>query len=101
LAVASGVKTAIASLWYVDDMATFLLMTELYQNLATAPIKVEALREAQLALLRGNVQIEDGMLYSDRATEPIALPESLRNLSGQDVSHPYFWSAFTAIGSPW
>ncbi|NJN60932.1 MAG: CHAT domain-containing protein [Coleofasciculaceae cyanobacterium RL_1_1] len=101
LAVAAGVKTAIASLWYVDDMATFLLMTELYQNLATAPIKVEALREAQLALLRGNVQIEDGILYSDRATEPIALPESLRNLSGQDVSHPYFWSAFTAIGSPW
>lgn len=101
LAVAAGVKTAIASLWYVDDMATFLLMTELYQNLATAPIKVEALREAQLALLRGNVQIEDGILYSDRATEPIALPESLRNLSAQDVSHPYFWSAFTAIGSPW
>jgi filamentous hemagglutinin family protein len=101
LAVAAGVKTAIASLWYVNDMATFMLMTELYHHLDTAPLKVKALQAAQLALLRGNVSIRDGMLYSDGGDAPIALPESLQGASGLDVSHPYFWSAFTAIGSPW
>ncbi len=101
LAVAAGVKTAIASLWYVDDAATFMLMTELYHYLATAPIKAEALRSAQLSLLNGNVRIEDGWLYADGIAEPIAVPETLNQLAGRDFSHPYFWSAFTAIGSPW
>jgi filamentous hemagglutinin family protein len=101
LAVAAGVKTAIASLWYVDDAATFMLMTELYHHLATAPIKVEALRSAQLSLLNGNVRIEDGWLYADGIEEPIAVPETLHQLAGRDFSNPYFWSAFTAIGSPW
>ncbi|TAF52836.1 MAG: CHAT domain-containing protein, partial [Oscillatoriales cyanobacterium] len=101
LAVASGVKTAIASLWYVNDAATFMLMTELYNHLTTAPIKAEALRAAQLALLNGTVRIEDNLLYADGVAEPIPLPESLSNLAGQDFSNPYYWSAFTAIGAPW
>jgi len=101
LAVAAGVKTAIASLWYVDDMATFALMTALYDDLETAPIKAEALRAAQRAMIDGTVRVEDGLLVGDGLDAPIALPESLRALSARDFSHPYYWSAFTAIGSPW
>ena len=101
LAVAAGVKTAIASLWYVDDTATFMLMTALYDYLATAPIKAEALRSAQRAMIDGTVRVEDGMLIVEGIDEPIPLPESLHRLSGRDFSHPYYWSAFTAIGSPW
>ncbi|NJN61369.1 MAG: CHAT domain-containing protein [Coleofasciculaceae cyanobacterium RL_1_1] len=101
LAVAAGVKTAIASLWYVDDAATFMLMSELYHYLATAPIKAEALRSAQLALMRGQVHITDGMLYADGIEEPIPLPASLSSVAGQDFSNPYYWSGFTAIGAPW
>jgi CHAT domain-containing protein len=101
LAVASGVKTAIASLWYVNDAATFMLMTELYNHLATAPIKAEALRAAQLALINGTIRIENGQLYADGVEEPIPLPDSFSSLAGQDFSHPYYWSAFTAIGAPW
>ncbi|MBD3562137.1 CHAT domain-containing protein, partial [Planktothrix sp. FACHB-1355] len=39
LAVASGVKSALASLWYVSDRGTLALMTAFYQNLKSAPIK--------------------------------------------------------------
>jgi filamentous hemagglutinin family protein len=101
LAVAAGVKTAIASLWYVDDAATFRLMTELYNYLAIAPIKAEALRMAQLALINGNARVENGLLYTSEESEPIPLPDSLINLADRDFSHPYYWSAFTAIGAPW
>uniref|UniRef100_A0ACD5H2K1 CHAT domain-containing protein n=1 Tax=Desertifilum tharense IPPAS B-1220 TaxID=1781255 RepID=A0ACD5H2K1_9CYAN len=48
LAIAAGVKSAIASLWYVSDQGTLALMIQLYEQLKTAPIKAEALRQAQM-----------------------------------------------------
>jgi CHAT domain-containing protein len=76
-------------------------MTDLYGNLANAPIKAEALREAQLAMLRGEVRIENNLLYLAGSEQPIPIPDNLQATIGQDFSNPYFWSAFTAIGSPW
>jgi CHAT domain-containing protein len=99
LAVQAGVKTAIASLWYVSDEGTFGLMTEFYKQLGTAPIKAEAMRQAQLSMINGNVEIEGGQLRGSRGT--YTLPESLQNVENQKLTHPYYWSAFTLIGSPW
>ncbi len=53
LAVLAGVKTSVASLWSVNDAGTAALMTKFYQNLRTAPIKAEALRQAQVAMAKG------------------------------------------------
>ena len=99
LAVASGVRTVLASLWYVSDTGTFALMGEFYEQLKTAPIKAEALRQAQLAILRGDTRFEDGKLIGSFGE--IAVPESLASQGAVSIQHPYFWSAFTAIGSPW
>ncbi|MFW5667288.1 MAG: CHAT domain-containing protein, partial [Coleofasciculus sp.] len=99
LAVQAGVKSALGSLWYVSDEATLGLMTEFYRQLETAPIKSEALRQAQLAMIRGEVRLEDGQLLG--SGESIALPPELAEIGDKDLSHPYFWSAFTMIGSPW
>ncbi|MFB8788770.1 MAG: CHAT domain-containing protein [Potamolinea sp.] len=60
LAVSSGVKSALASLWYVSDQGTLALMTEFYQQLKTAPIKAEALRQAQISMIKKQVRIENG-----------------------------------------
>ncbi len=57
-----GVKSALASLWYVSDTGTLALMTEFYQNLSERQIKAEALRQAQLAMLRGEVHLEGDRL---------------------------------------
>jgi len=100
-AVQAGVKSALASLWYVSDEGTLGLMTEFYRQLRTAPIKAEALRQAQLAMLKGNVQIVEGQLRGSRGDSiqlPIALAERTET---HTLSHPYYWSAFTLIGSPW
>ncbi|MEQ9549240.1 MAG: CHAT domain-containing protein [Coleofasciculus sp. G3-WIS-01] len=99
LAVQAGVKSALGSLWYVSDEATLGLMTEFYRQLETAPIKSEALRQAQLGMIRGEVRLEEGKLLG--SGESITLPPELAQIGDKDLSHPYFWSAFTMIGSPW
>ncbi|MEM8643181.1 MAG: CHAT domain-containing protein [Cyanobacteria bacterium P01_G01_bin.54] len=74
LAVKLGVKSAVASLWPVSDRGTLTLMDGFYGQLANprVTIKAEALRQAQLSLL------------------------------GDDTyRHPYYWSGFTVVGSPW
>jgi CHAT domain-containing protein len=53
LAVAAGVKSVLASTWYVSDEGTLVFMTEFYQQLQNSPIKAEALRQTQMQLLRG------------------------------------------------
>lgn len=99
LAVQSGVKTAIASLWYVNDEATLGLMTELYHNLNRVSLKADALRQAQLAMLRQDVRIESSRLIHSQGA--IDLPPELSDIGDYPLSHPYYWSGFTAIGSPW
>ncbi|WOB45646.1 CHAT domain-containing protein [Thermoleptolyngbya oregonensis NK1-22] len=103
LAVQTGVKTVVASLWYVSDAATTALMTRFYENLATSPIKAEALRQAQVAMARGEVSIDEaGRLRGLGRVGDLILPASSSSeLRGQALSHPYYWAAFTMIGNPW
>ena len=99
LGVQAGVKSALASLWFVSDEGTMALMTEFYEELKRAPIKAEALRRAQVAMLKGEVSLEDGKLVTSSKTRP--LPPELARLGNQNLSHPKFWAAFTMIGNPW
>ncbi|NDJ15921.1 CHAT domain-containing protein [Myxacorys almedinensis] len=110
LAAQSGVKTALASLWYVSDEGTLALMSEFYDRLSdrTVKIKAEALRQSQIAMATSKIAIVEGQLVKNRlhpsplseqspmqAISPdLALPES-------DLSHPYYWAAFTLVGNPW
>jgi len=99
LAVNSGVKSALASLWYVSDAGTLALMTEFYQQLRSVPIKAEALQEAQMAMLKGAVRLEGDAL---RGTgDDVSLPPELTDLDAKNLSHPFYWAAFTLVGSPW
>jgi CHAT domain-containing protein len=51
-------------------------------------------------MIRGETQIVDGQVqFADGSA--IALPPELENQSSHDVAHPFYWSAFTVIGSPW
>jgi filamentous hemagglutinin family protein len=101
LAVQAGVKSALASLWKVDDLGTLAVMTEFYQQLNSenVSIKAEALRQAQLALLRSQVRIESSQLVG--TSRNINVAKSLVNNSESNLSHPYYWAGFTLIGNPW
>ncbi|WP_446377291.1 CHAT domain-containing protein [Coleofasciculus sp. E2-BRE-01] len=102
LAVNAGVKSALASLWYVSDGSTLALMSEFYRQLSQpdVTIKAEALQRAQIAMLRGQVRLENGQLHGI-GMGGIPLPSELKGRGNQDFSHPYYWAAFTMIGSPW
>jgi CHAT domain-containing protein len=71
LAVRSGARSTLASLWSVNDASTAELMVTFYQALAQKGLsKAESLRESQLSLLH-NPQYE----------------------------HPYYWAAFILVGN--
>lgn len=99
LSVQAGVKSTLASLWQVSDLGTLGLMSEFYQQLQTAPIKAEALGQTQRSMIRGEVKIEGGTLVGSFGT--ISLPPELTAIGNADLSHPYYWAAFTMVGSPW
>lgn len=71
VAVRSGARSTLATLWSIQDDSTAKLMTEFYRAIQTPKMsKAEALRQAQLSLLR-NPQYQ----------------------------HPFYWSAFVLVGN--
>jgi filamentous hemagglutinin family protein len=100
LAYQTGAKTAVASLWQVSDAGTLGLMTEFYKYLKTKPIKSQALQQAQIAMIRGQVRIENGQLIT--SARGVNLPsESTDSKQPKKLAHPFYWAAFTMIGNPW
>jgi CHAT domain-containing protein len=96
-AINAGVPSAIASLWSVDDEGTVGLMTGFYGALQNAPTKADALRQSQLRMLHGEVNIRNGQISAPNQA-PITLPTSSSN--GQKIlTHPYFWSGYTVVGN--
>jgi filamentous hemagglutinin family protein len=103
LAIQAGVKSAVASLWYVSDEGTLALMSAFYDRLRSPEItiKAEALRQAQIAMLRGEVRLAEGQLHGVGELAGIPLPNELKSPRQEILSHPYYWAGFTMIGSPW
>ena len=99
-AVASGSQSALASLWPVNDEGTLGFMSQFYSELKQAPVRADALRQAQISLIRGEVGIDSGVVY-DAVGDEVAVLPSLAESGRWDFSHPFFWSAFTMIGNPW
>ncbi|MGK7897116.1 MAG: CHAT domain-containing protein, partial [Xenococcus sp. (in: cyanobacteria)] len=71
VAVRSGARSTIATLWQVNDNSTSKFMDQLYDELGNLKTtKAEALRNSQLTML------ED-----------------------QDFQHPYYWAPFVLVGN--
>ncbi|MBE9087810.1 tetratricopeptide repeat protein, partial [Tolypothrix sp. LEGE 11397] len=95
----TGAKAAIASLWKVDDPSTSELMQLFYKNLSRKMTKSEALRQAQLDLLKGNNATS---INSEQRSIRVNIPPgtSSRNEKYQSgYSHPYYWAPFILIGN--
>lgn len=84
----AGAQSVVASLWSVADRSTSELMTRFYKQLSLGMSKDEALRAAQIALLRST-----GASRDDAATRGV------RGLAGGlGYAHPYHWAAFQVVG---
>jgi CHAT domain-containing protein len=98
VAVQSGIETALGSLWRVNDVGSLGLMTSFYGQLKTAPTRAEALRQAQLAMLKGRVQIQNQVLQVPGQAQ-VSLPADLQTGGNMNLAHPYYWSAFQMVGN--
>ena len=87
----AGARSTLASLWSVDDGGTQVLMNAFYRALKQpGASKVEALHQAQLAMITGT---SGGQSEQGRGVQ--------RSDGGGSVSfsHPYYWAPFILIGN--
>ncbi|MEL6602997.1 MAG: CHAT domain-containing protein [Cyanobacteria bacterium J06614_10] len=99
-AVKAGSQSALASLWPVNDEGTLGFMSQFYDALRTTSTRAEALQQAQMSLISGEVGITDGTIYG-RGDDAIANIPALSESGRWAFDHPFYWSAFTMIGNPW
>jgi len=101
----AGTPSVVASLWNVEDSSTAQLMASFYKNLKTMT-KVEALRQAQLNLIRGNINSDllarrgiggIGKLGEVPAAKSPA-QDAVSNQLTVSTSHPFFWAPFILVG---
>ena len=99
----AGTPSVVASLWNVEDSSTAQLMASFYKNIKTMT-KVEALRQAQLNLIRGNVNSD---LLARRGIGGVGklgevpaakAPSQDSNPIAISTSHPFFWAPFILVG---
>jgi CHAT domain-containing protein len=88
-------EAVLATLWDVNDTSTSRIMSDFYARWVKAPAigKAEALRQAQLAFLRGSSSSQTatgrGVQFADQKTAPHAT----------SYAHPYYWAPFVLIGN--
>ncbi len=80
----AGARSVVASLWSVSDQVTGELMVRFYRHRAAGLATDEALRKAQMELIREPVRI------TTASGEPMEM----------DASAPFFWAAFQLFGDP-
>ena len=97
----AGTPSVVASLWSVDDSSTAHLMASFYRNLKTMS-KVEALRQAQLELIRGegrsDMLARRGIGGVGKLGETPSAALSAPSSNSVSTSHPYFWAPFILVG---
>jgi CHAT domain-containing protein len=85
----------LATLWDVNDASTSLLMSDFYRRWAATPgiAKIEALRQAQIAMLRG--------ADSPAANSTTGRGTQVENAApaAAHYAHPYYWAPFVLIGN--
>jgi CHAT domain-containing protein len=78
----AGARSVVASLWSVADQVTGELMARFHRHYAAGLSKDEALRQAQIELIR----------------EPVRITTANGQTVETDASAPFFWAAFQLFG---
>ena len=102
MALQAGAKTAIGSLWYVDDLATTIFFIRFYRLMKQGLPKAEAMRQVREELANNKITSQDKSVV-DKNGEILVenlTPSQYRKLKRQ-LDHPFFWAAPIMLGLPW
>ena len=108
LAQRLGAGAVMASLWEVSDESTAELMSRFYRGYVNGGLnKADAIRQAQLALLKGEYKtaptVQRQLTQNDKDAASIKIdPAKLipfKPKKNAPYAHPYYWSPFVLIGN--
>ena len=102
LALQAGAKSAIGTLWYVDDVVTSAYFVQMYRFLSEGVPKAEAMQLTRQSFIRGLVTLEDDRIVGPDGIDLLTglSPSQIRRVSN-GMKHPFFWSGIQLMGTPW
>jgi CHAT domain-containing protein len=102
LALQAGARSAVGTLWYVDDVVTSAYFVQMYRYLDQGVPKAEAMQLTRQAFIRNLVRL-DGDRVMGVNDQPLLLnltPSQQRRISS-GANNPFFWGGIELMGSPW
>lgn len=102
LALQAGSRSALGSLWYVDDVATSALFVQFYRYLDRGLPKAEALQFTRRAMASGTMRLVGDQVIGaggDVLLSGLTKAEQRRISSG--LGHPFYWAGIQLLGTPW
>ena len=102
LALQAGARSAVGTLWYVDDVVTSAYFVLMYRYLDQGIPKAEAMQLTRQAFARNLVRLDGDRLLGVN-DQPLLLnltPSQQRRVSS-GVNNPFFWAGIELMGSPW
>ncbi|MFM7548000.1 MAG: CHAT domain-containing protein, partial [Cyanobacteriota bacterium] len=103
LALQAGSRSAIGSLWYVDDVATSALFVQFYRYLDSGIPKAEALQLTRRAMASGAIKLVKGQVHNSGKGEVLltGLTTAEQRRIAAGLQHPFYWAGIQLLGSPW
>ncbi|MBW0181802.1 MAG: CHAT domain-containing protein [Vulcanococcus sp.] len=102
LALQSGARSAVGTLWYVDDVATSAYFVQMYRYLDSGVPKAEALQLTRQAFIRGLVNVQGDAVVGPGGDALIrGLTPSQQRRFERGFANPYFWAGIELMGSAW
>ena len=101
LALQAGARSAVGTLWFVDDVATSAFFVQFYRYLDQGLPKAEALQATRIAFASGLVRLEGNRVVGEGGELLSQLTPDQRARIRLGLRHPYFWSGVSLFGAPW
>ena len=102
LALQAGSKSAIGTLWYVDDVMTSAYFVQMYSFLDMGIPKAEAMQMTRKAFAKEKIRLEnDSLIGINNKVLLSELNNSQKRIIRNGLSNPFFWAGIELMGSPW